>query len=386
MASTGRFQYTPYHPLSRLQLAPALEVINPVWTEVVNGSGTLTGSVAVPFDSQQRKQILAAVEPDESWIVVSTNNGRYPWNGFVVDQEWHSDEGQMHFTAQESRGYLDSVFFRPMLDMTHDIVYTWINTDQLTMAQYMVQYAMLPPGEASYTAGMPTIAYGTETSGKNRDFTAWGLDFRSLEDCLNSISSRDNGFEWTLGIRFTPDNLPILYLELGYPVLGGTVTGQLKRTDQGGNVVKLDPVKRSTKDRRSRQWTTGAGQPPDQPFAQDSDPSLSLSSGPLLREAKTNFNSVIDRSTLASHARSLRNYYSPKATQAVVTVGLDDPDVRNYHAGDRVPFRYKDRVYDFDLPAVRIVQRKVEPTAGKVTLTLDLNDFKLPEVDTGGAV
>jgi hypothetical protein len=268
--------------------------------------------------------------------------------------------------------------------MTSDIQYTW-SADQLYIAQQIVQYAQLPPGEFQ-TVGFPTVLYGADLSGKVRDLNIMGLDFRTVASALNSISERDGGFEWTLGLRFTNDNLPVLYLETGYPALGGAVTGQLRRTDQGGNIIKMDPIKRSTKDRRSRQWTTGAGQPPDQPFAQDSDPTLSLSTGPLLREAKLNFNTVSERTTLASHARSLRDYYSVKANIATVTVGLDDPDVRNYRAGDRVPMRYQDRVYDFDLPGVRILERKVEPTAGKVTLTLDLNDYVLPQVDAGGAV
>lgn len=382
MAATGRFKYTPYHPINRLQLAPALTIIDPVWTEVVNGSGELTGAVTMPTDARARKLVLAAVEPDESWIVVSTDDGRVPWTGFVTDQEWKPELGQMKFTAQECRGWLDEVFLRPKLDMTADIQYTW-SADQLYIAQQIVQYFQLPPGEVFYNPGSPVIVYGTETSGKVRDLNIMGTEFKTVANALDSISKRDGGFEYTLGVVYDTGNLPLLALQLGYPVLGGGQIGNLRRTDMGGNIISIGSVKKSSKDRRTRQWSTGAGQPPDQPFAQDSDPGQA---GLLLREAKLNYSSVIERTTLSSHSRSVRQYYSAKTQQVDIVAGLDDPDVTTYRAGDRVGLTYKDDVVDWNYPSVRIIQRKVAPSQGKVTLTLDLNDLALPQVDAGGAV
>jgi hypothetical protein len=85
VAQTTRFRYTAYHPLTRAQLAPALHVRNPVWTEIANGNGAFTGSVAVPPDNDQlKRQILSALEPDESTILISSFDGKYPFVGIVT--------------------------------------------------------------------------------------------------------------------------------------------------------------------------------------------------------------------------------------------------------------------------------------------------------------
>lgn len=380
------FEYLPHHPVTRKQIAPALEVIDPKWTEVVNGSGTLSGSVAIPKGSIVKGQILQALEPDESWIIVRTRTGLYPWNGIVVSQEWHPENGSMHFEAQEFRSWLYEVILGPRPDMTSDVLYSWEAKDQLKIAQDIISYIQTNPSYGA-TVGTPPITFGAESSGRLRDLNLIGLDFKSAGQALDSISQRDGGFEWTLEVLIAPDNLPRLHLKTGYPVLGSSIGGlKLWRTEEGGNIIKLHPVRRSTTDRVARQWTTGSGQPPDLPFAQDTDPSLTVGSGLLLREGVKGFNTVTNRTTLASHARSLRSFYSVQAHQVKVTVNTKDPDVFLYRAGDRISFRFQDTVQDMYLDNVRIVERTVRPAVSEVDLVLDINDQVVPQVDSGGAV
>lgn len=382
MAATTRFRYTPYHPLTRKQISSPLHVVGPAWKETVNGSGSLSGAVAVPDDAQARQQVLAALEPDESTILVSTTNGKFPFWGVVTDQDWDPNTGLMSFTAQDWRAWLYDVFIGPKTDMTSDVVYAYANVDQLSLAQQLVQAASAP-GAAG---GMPPIAFSPQAASKPRDLNFRGTNFKSVGQQLDAISQRDGGFEWWLEAFIAMDGLPMLRLALAYPVRGGVVSGyRLKRTETGGNIIKLNPFKRSSANRVARVWTTGAGQPPDLLFAQDSDPALLLGNT-LLREGSQQFSNVINRSTLSSHARSLRQFYSQKVSQLQVQVGMDDPDVTVYTAGDRFPVRYKDRVLDLNLPSVRVVEREVRPDESVVILTLDLNDFSLPDVDEGGAV
>lgn len=106
----------------------------------------------------------------------------------------------------------------------------------------------------------------------------------------------------------------------------------------------------------------------------------------LRADTALSFSTVIERSTLASHARGARKFYEPGTNLTKVTVPFNtDPEL--YHIGDRVRYRVKDRWLDLDLPSVRIVEKKISIAgAGKAEVTLDLTDFTLPDVDTAGAV
>jgi hypothetical protein len=383
VAQTTRFRYTAYHPLTRAQLAPTLHVRNPVWTEIANGNGALTGSVAVPPDNDQLKsQILAALEPDESTILVSSFDGKYPFVGIVTDQTWDPSAGEMQFKCDDWRSWLYSTYLGPNPDMTADYLYGYQDNDQLWIAQSAVNLAT----DIGRFGGQPIITTDAQTSGRLRDLNFVGLNFKTAGQVIDSVAQRDDGFEWRLEAYIANDGLPALKLTTGYPFLGSQVTtGRLKRTDAGGNIVKMDPINRNTKDRITREWATGTGQPPDQHFAQDTDPAIGQGYT-LLREHESNYNTVIDRSTLSSHARSVRQFYSGKAHFFKVTVGLDDPPVTTYGAYDRIALRYQDLVYDLDLPSVRIVQREVRPQDSTVILTLDINDYTLPELDPAGGV
>jgi hypothetical protein len=175
-----------------------------------------------------------------------------------------------------------------------------------------------------------------------------------------------------------------LYFVPSYPERGGSIAGlTFLSTPGNSNLVKYDAVDENGATQRERQWATGAGQPPDQIFAQDTDPALS-SGGILLREDVTNYSSVVNRSTLASHARAERLYYAGGTELFNIQVTTGRPDAATYFAGDRGRLRIKDRWIDWDLPAVRIISKKTKPEDGVVEIALDLNDSVL--VDPGGLI
>lgn len=375
-------QYIACHPLYRTQLAPALRLIDVNWTEVVNGNGTFKAKCPMPTSLTSRELIRQALEPDSAAIYVRAPNGSYPWGGLVVEQEWKKKEGFIEFTAVEWRSWPYYGFLGPKIDLTADLLYSWTNTDQLSIARDIITFVT-----ASGTAdGRPTIALGSEVSGKNRDLTVRGLDFKYAGELLETLSQRAGGFEWTIGIY--PDNtdgLPRLKLELGFPERGATLTGMLLRQDEtGGNMALRNAIKRSSVDRRTRVWTTGNTE--TLPFAQDSD--VGLASGVLLREKVTSHSTVLERTTLAAHARAERAFLSPAVNFLEVTVEEGAFPIWDYKAGDRARTILKDGYYDLDLPSPRILSRSVNPRsgAGTVDLTIDLVDIVPPEVDTGGSV
>lgn len=377
------YQYIACHSLTRQQLAPPLRFNEPSWTELVNGNGQFSGTVALPTSPTSRALLKQALEPDISAIYIKAPDGSWPFGGPIIDQDWDSRQNSVTVTAVDWRSWLYAAFLGPKLDLTADNLYGWTAIDQLQIARDIVTYATA----GGVTDGRPTIALASTVSGKLRDLNIKGLDFKYAGELLDTISRRSGGFEWDIEVYANAsDGLPSLRLNLGFPELGATPSGLLLRaTPTGGNMSINGTIKRSSSGRRTRVWTTGNTE--SMPFAVDSDPNLATS-GVLLREKVSAHSTVIDRTTLASHARSERQFLTPMTNFLSVTVREDAYDVWGYRAGDRARIVYSDAWEDRDLAAARILERKVSPAqgAGTVEMVIDLEDIEEPQVDETGAV
>jgi len=377
------FHCTPFHPLTRQQLAPPVVIDELSWTEVVAGNGVLTGKIALPRSLVKRDQLRYALEPDSSAIYVKSSEGAYVFGGVVVGQEWDPENGTIAITAVEWRGWLYSVFLGPKLDLTADLLYGWTQKDQLQIAREIVAFATA----GGTVDGRPQITLGAELSGKLRDLNIRGLDFKYAGELIDTIAKRSGGFEWTIkAYDDSTDFLPRLQFVTGFPELGGLVGGMLlRRTPNGGNFTLTSPISRSTTAMRTRVWTTGSTE--TLPFAVDSDPALP-GANVMLREKMTAHSTVTERTTLASHARAERLFWGVKTNILSIAVLESTFGITTYPAGSRCRLAYQDQFQNIDLAAVRIIERKVTPRsgAGLVEMQLDMSDFVLPEVDTGGVV
>lgn len=380
------FQFISCHALTRQQLAPALTFIDPEIKEVVNGGAIFSGSIALPRNTYKRDQLRAALEPDEAALYARAPDGSWPFGGPIIAQDWDKRAGRLDIVAESWRNWAYDVFaFTPTINLSGDSIIIWSQKDQLTIARDIILYLSGggPPD------GRPIIQYIEMTSGKLRDLTVKGLEFRYTGELLDSIAQRSGGFEWD--ILPVPDQftgLPRPRLTLGYPEIGGAPVGLLFRhTPEGGNMTLSEPIKKQTKNRRTRIWTTGSTEQPDQNYAVDSDPGIATSST-LLRERATNYSTVINRTTLASHARAERAFRSPKTNAISVTVTEGAYPVWQYKAGDRARVIIEDDWYSLDLTAARILERNLKPRdgAGTVDMVIDLSDTVMPEVDSGGVV
>lgn len=383
----SRYRFIACHPITRAKIA-TLRPTNPKWSWAVNGSGAFTADFALPKNADLVSILRMALEPWQSAIYVQNQAGRYPWGGPVIAQSWSPAKETVSVTVIEWRTWFEALLMTPKLDMTGDLTYSWNQIDQLSIARQIAQL-MTAGGAAD---GRPPMSVGTEVSGKLRDLVISGLDFVTAGEGVDRMATRSGGFEWSIESRpDSSDGLPRLYFAPYYPQQGGLVAGlAFKRTDRGANnLIDYGPVERNASNKRVRQWTTGAGTAPDIVYAVDSDPAIVLNKL-LMKEAVENFSSVIERTTLASHARALRLFYASGKQLLTVKTTLDRPDVDSYGSGDRGSLRLEDPWLNgdsaYDLPAVRIIQKEIDYQKGEVTLTLDLDDFELPEVDTAGSV
>lgn len=381
----SKWVYESYHATLGTQLHSSLPFRNPKWSQVVQGNGSFSGKISIPRDAEARAQIKAATEKKVAAITIrDADNSIWPWGGPVISREWDRENNEITVNAIEWRTWYAWVFLAPKADLSGDVLYNWSQVDQLQIAKELSDFAT-SGGAAAGRPPISTSAMVGATSGILRDLNVQGLSFKRVGDLLTTMSNRDRGFDWGVEMRAqSPSNLPVPFFLAYYPERGGLVNGLLfKATPNGGNLIKYGSVTESGADQRERQWATGAGQPPDLPFAQDTDPNLGSA---LMREDVTNYSSVTERSTLASHARSERTFYSPGTQILPVEVSLDNPDVSTYSVGDRGRLIIQDGWLNWDLPAVRILEKTVVPDELKVQLTLDLANYTLPEVDAGGVV
>lgn len=388
------YRYIVCHPLTRQRLAPPLRLVNPQWTEVVNGIGSFTAEVTIPSTSQfsdgdalqaAKDELRSAFAVGQSALyVLSEESGEYPFAGVIIQADWDRGKNSLAITAVDWSSWLYGVFLGPKLDLTGDNTYGWTNTDQLTIARGIVTYATT----GGITDGRPAITLGAETSGKNRDLNITGLAFKYAGELLDTISRRSGGFEWKItAYTDNADNLPRLRFTTGFPEIGIFQSGiMLKSTLSGvGNNMNVKmPVTQSSAEQATRVWATGTNSADTLPFSADASPNLALSAV-LLSEKMTNYSTVSDRATLASHARAERQFREPLLNTLNVDIPTTTLAAHSYKAGDRLRLLYSDEWLAFDLPAVRIIQRTVKPNEGVgiVECVLDLTDFEMPDVDTG---
>ncbi len=371
------YKFMACHPITR-QFLGRLRFQSVSWTEAINGAATLTGTITVPRDSTQIRLLMTATEPDDVAIYVRNNLNKLVFGGIIYEQTWNPDNHTLTVSAIDFRSWLTAdAFLGPKLDLTGDNTYSWTNKDQLQIARDIVGYATLG-------AGRPVINVGTETSGRLRQLNVKGLDFKYAGELIDTMSRRSDGFEWAIeSYLSTTDGLPSLKLATYYPEKSTLLSSMFfRKAPQQGNLRNVRPITKDSSQRKNRIWTTGDSTRTTQEFAVDYDPAID-DGFTLLREKVTNYSTVTERTTLASHATAELDYRKQKNNTLTATTNLNDPSVNTYSVGDRARLIYEDDWYNIDLPAARIVQRTIKPydNGGEVEVVFSLTDYELPEAD-----
>ena len=379
----ARYRYEARDPITGALVDGNMRLIDPSWSRAVAESGEMSARIVPPDPNDvaaggaPRLERLkrATTRRRAAWYVKSSRTGQYVWGGPVVGRSW--DGKSLSVKAVEWRAWLYEVPLIPDPVTGRDILYRWAGQDQIAIARAIVQLVTGEPGSPA----MDMIPYAA--SGKLRDLQVYGSELKSAGELIDSMATRDGGFDWSVEIVTDEDGIPHPRFATWYPARG-VVTGIKLRSnaqERKANIIGYGPVDESL-ERFTRFWATGAGQAPDVLIAQDSD--VDFASSSILRsEGKASYTSVTQRDTLASHARANRRFYESDAGTLQVTVPVGAPDAEAYDIGDRVQLRIVDRMIDYDYPAVRILSRKISAKAEAVDLVLDLSDVELPEVDEG---
>lgn len=350
------------------------------WSWVVGGGGALQATITVPDSDVQVEKLRAATQPLEAAIYVRKQDGTYPWGGPVITRTAAPDGSSITITCIEWRTWLNFLILNPAASA--DVLYSYTQVDQIAIARALVA-AATAGGDVEGNAPM---LIGTEPlSGRLRDLNFWGSEMKRLGPQIDTMANRDGGFEWSVEVRqHATDGLPQLYFTTYYPQQGGLIPGLMFKATASGANCQIGDIEENASSKFTRYWTTGSGQPPDQVYAYDVDPNLA--SGRILRlDGSTSFSNIQERTTLASHARAIRRFYEPGTNFLKVTHLHDKIDPDSYSVGDRGRVLVQNRFHSFDLPAARIIEKKVS-VKGQTEITLDITDITLPETDTGGSV
>lgn len=346
------------------------------FNDPVTGVGGLTGKAY--WSPQQDRDVLDLVTANDQVALFVTLDGEHRWCGLIKSRPWSPENRCRTISAVQWKGWLGVRFIGPnsAVNPVTDVTYGYTATDQLTIAQAIITFA-------TTGTGTPTIQTNGETSGVARDLNWLGSDFRYAADLIDSMATRDNGFDWTIGA--TTDavtSLPSLVFQPFYPQRGGQSPSLVfKKTPNGGNFSPDGDIEDTTADRRTRIWTTGAGSPPDRLMASDQDPAMADDTV-LLSESVSGYDSVITVATLAANAQTERAFRNVPTNTMTIRAFFADLDPGLYGTGDRAQLIYSDEGLDIDLPAVRMidVQHNVNIAgADYARITLDLSDSVLPD-------
>lgn len=376
---------TPGSPAGELELSTVS------WDDPVGGTGgSFSGKAEVKQVGQTRDQLLFLTEPNGMALYVYDDvHATYLFGGPIKARPWSHDERRLTVRAISWKSWL----YQKLITMSMatnpptDTVWTFTGIDQFVIARTLFTSSSPPGVSADY--GVPVINMGVELSGVLRDLTYQGSQFKFAAELIDSMSTKDAGFDWVISVEPDNNRMPALWFRPSFPgrgVLNNQVLIFQSQQQTGGNILSMEDPEDASDDMRTRVWATGAGSPPDQVVAFDEDPELVNDVSLLTCERVDNFSSVTSNSTLASHARATRAYYGQPLQQVNITVGLDDPDYTTYGTGDKVRLLVQDEWIDWDFNAVRIVNRQFNvdnqgssPAPDSIKLTFDLNDNELPE-------
>lgn len=347
------------------------------FNDPVRGISSLAGK-AVLSPSQDRDK-LNLLTQEEAVALYVIGADIYWWAGVIKQRTWDPIERAWYVTGVGWKDWLDHRYVGPNIttNPVTDVSYTYTATDQLTIAQSIIGLAVLGNGT-------PNITTGAETSGVARDLAWLGSDFRSAYSLIDSMATRDNGFDWAVQ-AFTngTTGLPGLRFVPFYPQRGSQGPAlTFRKVPNGGNITVDQRIDFNSADKRTRVWTTGLGTPPDRPMVYDEDPDVAAGLT-LLSETTSNYSAEGSTAKLGLNARAERRYRSTRINSMTLNALFADVDPTLYFPGDRCQLIYEDEGVSLNYPAVRIVDRAMHLNNASgvdyATLLLDLSDTELPD-------
>lgn len=377
--TTLPFRFKVYTNLGSVYLG-SLELRDVGFNDPVTGNGSF-GATALMTDTQDVVKLKALINPD-NFITVEYGNSIL-FGGPITARKWSTSKKELAFQAVSWRAWMYQIMLRINTTTYADVQYTYSAVDQNEIMRQIVRASVL-------NQSTPLMTYEASLSGVTRSLNVAGSEFKYVGDLIDSMAQRAGGFDWTVDVVMNSVTNKVNLRPTPYFPQRGSVRPSvvIKSTSNGGNVLNDPDYDESFVNYRSRVWATGDGQPPDQVQAYDEDPDLTAG-GRMLSETVSNWSGVTNRTTLTGHARQERNYRAVPMQPIEFDLSLEAPLFTNYSTGDRVRVILEDQWLNVDFTSVRITNREFTlnraDNVDTVTVTVDLNDLEMPDVDAAGS-
>jgi hypothetical protein len=346
------------------------------FTSVLNGAGTLSGSLLVTDKTQTYLNIWGATQPARTALYVERfSDGGTPtlvWGGIVWARDYNSTTQHITLNASEFESYFDKRKIIAVSGTTGSQVYK--NADPLLIARTLIQNAQLAPATTNSNIGVIT---GSELSGTTVSKTYFDAELKSVLAAVQDLShASTSGFDFKIVVAYDGAFNPTKTLKIGYPRLGtaySTSNATAPVMEFPGNVIEYTLLEDGTL-AANFIFAVGVGNGQGKLNRYSSDPTQWTAGWPLL-EAATNYGDVSSQSLLDNLALGQLNAVkNPPISLKIIYPPYVDPILGSYSLGDDVRIRINDdragQVDDY----YRIVSISVVPgennTGERATLTL----------------
>lgn len=379
------FTYPVHNPLSR-QFITRLPLSSVTFNDPLNTPGTLSGQLQLGSHIS-RDVVDAATQETQAIYAQDQDTGDLVWGGLITGRDWDPVNAILTITAQQASWYYTRAIAYGGLPQGQ--VHTWTDIDQFRIVQDIIS------NNRANNGALQVQLPGSVTSGVTRRLTIDPSGGQTVADAINTLAVLDQGFDWKILPRVATDGLPEFYLAMYSPRYDDVPRYLLSATLDGGTIASYGTVSADYSNIATSVQVLGLGAAPYQMHGDAADPNIGFhadgSPGKLLLTRTDTYGSIADQATLTSYAQQILAAASETTATLPVTIntgGTGDLNWRDIVTGSRQRLRIKDQLLDWDLPAVRIIDRaytdatRTEPAT--IALTLDLADYEVPVEDTTG--
>lgn len=341
------------------------------FTQTLNASGTLTGSVLLSGVDAALQNVDAATIPARTAIYVD-RDGVLVWGGIIWSREYNSTSQTLSISAQT----FDSYFNRRRITKTQ----VFSNTDQFSIAQNLITTAQ------AVTGGNINVVVPTSLSGRLVSRTYYNYEQKTVLSAIQDLSkagAANNtlpGFDFSFDCTYNGSGVPIITFNMFYPRQGAVYSSSNASAPvldfPSGNVLEYSYLEDGSL-AANYLYISGGGSNEGKLLQAVSNASLVAAGWPLL-EDNYNYSDMVSTTQLNNlGAGHLAAVGTPPATLTIITPPYVNPVLGSYIVG--TDFRI--RIVDSRFPAgidttYRLIAINVSPgEAGPERSTLT---FSLP--------
>jgi hypothetical protein len=348
-----------------------LPITNVNFTNTLNASGTLSANILLSGASAAKQNVQAATIPARTAIYVD-RDGVLVWGGIIWSREYNSSSQQMSITAQT----FDSYFNRRRITQTK----VFLNTDQFTIAQYLVTTAQ------STVGGNIGVIVPTTTSGRTVSRTYYNYEQKTVLAALQDLSkagAANNtlpGFDFSFDVAYNGAGFPTKTFNLRYPRAGTTYSAANASAPvlqfPAGNILEYNYLEDGSLT-ANYVYISGGGSNEGKLLNGVSNTSLITASGWPMLEDNYNYGDMVSSAQLTNLGQGhLAAIQSPPVTLTVTVPPYVSPILGSYVIGDDFRIMITDERFPTGLDQTyRLIALNVTPgEAGpeRATLTFSL--------------